>query len=128
MSCCRLHKVITYNINSERPFVKSFESHFQKSVETTQVPRIIVLVVLIRAGNQKDRTKIPKISLDNMKFNRILNVTLIQKEMRTDIHSDTRILVDDASGMVRPLLPISLLSILILLINLVVVLGLIFIS
>jgi hypothetical protein len=63
-----------------------------------------------------------------MKFNRILNVTLIQKEMRTDIHSDTRILVDDASGMVRPLLPISLLSILILLINLVVVLGLIFIS
>lgn len=48
--------------------------------------------------------------------------------MRTDIHSDRRILVDDVSGKVRPLLPISLLSILILLINLVVVLGLIFIS
>jgi len=63
-----------------------------------------------------------------MKFNRILNIMLIQTEMRTDIHSDKRNLVDAASGVVRPLLPISLLSILILLINLVVVLGLIFIS
>lgn len=48
--------------------------------------------------------------------------------MGTAIHNDKRELVDVISGVIRPLLPISVPSILILLINLVVVLGLIFIS